>query len=271
MSHKQFMIICRVGDNSLHKEWITNTHRNFDLFISYYGDTKDKYKNDADYYEEVKGPKWPILSAIVHEHAELISRYDAVWFPDDDISMSTESICRMFNLFAGLSLKLGQPALTLDSHVAHKELIVAEATIARHVNFIEVMAPIFSRATLKELQHTFSQSTSGWGLDFLWPVLLKYQGMAIMDATPMIHTRPLGGNLYKLNTLSPRDDIENLKTLYPHLNLSKRHLPNKFHFYSTVKMNRRSQFFARLVARITRARNKVKYARSSRFGENKIR
>lgn len=267
MSGKQFLVICRVGDNSLHKEWIAEKNRNFDLYLSYFGDTPDKYKSDAEFYDETKGPKWPILHRIVMEQQELIERYDAVWFPDDDLSISTQNICQMFNLFAGLTLKLGQPALTLESHVAHKELIVAKNSLARYVNFIEIMAPIFSRDCLKELQHTFSQSTSGWGLDFLWPVLLNYKDMALIDATPMTHTKPLGGALYTNNQMLPRNDIENLKILYPNLNLSKRHPPNKFHFYSTIKNIQRPIFMARIVARITRKRNKVKYLKTQRYEE----
>lgn len=267
MSNKQFLVICRVGDNSLHKEWISNPNRNFDLFLSYFGSAQDKYKADAEFYEEVKGPKWPILHKIIVEHKELISRYDAVWLPDDDISMSTDSINRMFNLFAGLQLKLAQPALTLDSYVIYKELIVSRGSIARHVNFVEVMAPLFSKACLLEIQHTFGQSTSGWGLDRLWPILLDYQDMAVLDATPMIHTRPLGGELYKNNDLSPRKDVMKLANMYPQYNLSTRHKPNKFRLFSTIKVAYRSPWLARAVARLTRKRNKIRYEGSPRFGQ----
>lgn len=33
----RYLIIARVGDNSLHPTWINSEKRNFDLFISYFG------------------------------------------------------------------------------------------------------------------------------------------------------------------------------------------------------------------------------------------
>lgn len=268
--NRQFLVICRVGDKSLHRQWIADDNRNFDLYLSYFGDTAGKYKNDAEFYDETKGPKWPILYKIIMENQELVKRYDAVWFPDDDIAMPTQSIKRMFNLFSALGLNLGQPALSLDSYVAHKELIVKQNSLARHINFIEVMAPIFSQDCLEQLQHTFGQSASGWGLDFLWPILLNHQGMALLDATPMIHTRPLGGDLYKNNEMSPRKDIENLAKLYPHLNISnthKIHKIHKFQFFSNIRINYHPKSLARLVAQITRKKNKITYNKSARFFE----
>lgn len=267
---RPFLIICRAGNNSLHKEWVQDTQRHFDLYLSYYGDEQGKYAADADYYDETKGPKWPILHQILEQNPAFLDKYSAIWFPDDDISMPTEQINRMFNLFCGMGMDLAQPALTLDSHVSHKELIQEQNSVLRLVNFIEVMAPIFSKKAINQLYPTFAQSKSGWGLDFLWPVLLGQKNMAILDATPMTHTRPLGGDLYKNNpSLSPRNDIELLKTLYPQLNLSKNHKPNKFRIFSTLRIKLRHHSFARIAARLTRRKNLKEYNRSKRFDENK--
>jgi hypothetical protein len=264
---RQFLVVCRVGDKSLHQEWIQDMHRNFDLYLSYFGNSSEKYRADAEYYDETKGPKWPILHKIIEANPDLIGSYDAIWFPDDDLSMSTQTICRMFNLFTGLQFELAQPALTIDSYVSHKELIAQPNCLARHTNFVEVMAPIFSQKCLQSLKHTFNESTSGWGLDHLWPVLLNHKNIGVIDCTPVIHTRPVGGELYKNNSMSPRDDIKKLALLYPHLNISTKHKTNKFHIFSTIKIATRNTTIARIAARIQRKINKKLYEKTKRFSE----
>lgn len=258
-------MVCRAGDGSLHTRWLSGKNRNFDIYISYFGSEKNKYLKDADFYEETKGPKWPILYKIISENTSLIEKYDAVWFPDDDLLMDTDGINRMFNLFSGFGLKLAQPALTVDSYVTHRQLIQSTACLLRYTNFIEVMAPIFSKSALRILGSTFNQSTSGWGLDYLWPILLEYRAMAIIDATPVIHTRPIGGELYKNNHLTPRDDISRLQELYPSLNLSKKFGANRLRFYGAVKKQSYFTCFARLIAAVTKWRNKIRYKKSTRF------
>jgi hypothetical protein len=260
---KQYLIICRAGDNSLHKQWIRDASRNFDIYISYFGSIENKYRSDANHYDETKGPKWPILHKIISENAELVQQYDAIWFPDDDLAIDTADINRMFNLFSALQLSLAQPALTTNSHISHHGLMVQDNTLARYVNFIEVMAPIFSKPALQRLGETFAQSHSGWGLDYLWPVLLNYENMAILDATPVIHTRPVGGELYKNNPMNPREDIKKIGTLYPHLNLAPSHQPNKFQIYAVVRVNRTPRLLTRYKGRLSVNSNKKKHAKKA--------
>lgn len=238
---KKYLIIARVGDNSLHSTWINNNNRNFDLFISYFGSEDKKYALHADYYEHVKGGKWPIISLLVEKNWETISKYDAVWFPDDDLLIDTYSICKMFDTFSAFDLSLAQPALSMDSYFSHACLLQQKKSIIRFTNFVEVMAPIFSLSSLEKVKHTFSQSKSGWGLDFLWPHLVNGK-IGIIDATPIIHTRPIGGELYKLNPeLSPKMDVKKLQDIYPDIVLNKKDKKNKFKVFSqiveTTKLN----------------------------------
>lgn len=265
-SQRQFLVICRVGDKSLHPEWLSGTHRNFDIYVSYFGDTPGRYRDESDYYEEVKGPKWPIIDKIVKGNPELISQYDAIWVPDDDLAIETSQINRMFNLFAGFGFDLAQPALTADSHVIYKELIACPDALVRYVNFVEIMAPIFSQRCFNQLKHTFSQSASGWGLDYLWPLLLNYKNIGVIDCTPVIHTRPLGGELYKNNAMSPRDDILKVADQYPEFNISPQHKPNKFRIYSTIRVKLRAPYWARVAARIQKKLNKKRYECTARYG-----
>ena len=55
------LVIGVVGDESLHKHWISEK---YDLFLIYYGDNesnKQKYKNQANHYHELKGTKFNIV------------------------------------------------------------------------------------------------------------------------------------------------------------------------------------------------------------------
>lgn len=213
---RRHLVILRAGDKSLHPEWIQGP-RHFDLLISYYGSTPDCHRQDADHYEMRKGPKWSCIADLLAARPELIEEYDNFWFPDDDLSVSTDTLNRMFALFEGLGLDLAQPALTPNSYFSWALLLQREGHVARYSQFVEVMAPLFTRETLRRVLPTFAESRSGWGLDWVWPTLLApHQAkIAILDATPVWHTRPIGGELYKNNPdLDPRLDDQRLMARY---------------------------------------------------------
>jgi hypothetical protein len=194
------LVILRAGDASLHPQWMGDGLRDFDLFISYYGDIPDRHRCEADGYETRKGPTWPGIAALLAERPELVDRYDAFWFPDDDLATDTANLNRMFAFFCAYRLCLAQPALTRDSYYTWNTLLQDPRCHIRYTRFVEVMAPLFSRAALRTCLATFSQSRSGWGLDWVWPTLCsraRLGRIAILDATPVCHTRPVGrGDLY---------------------------------------------------------------------------
>ena len=125
----------------------------------------------------------------------------------------------MFAFFHALRLNLAQPALTADSYFSWPNLLQAPGQLVRYTSFVEVMAPLFDRDTLRDCLSSFSESRSGWGLDWVWGHLCQQSGktMAIIDATPVKHTRPVasGGDLYKNNPeLDPKLDRERLVAKY---------------------------------------------------------
>lgn len=198
MGEKRNLIIARVGDRSLHREWLQPAEfKNFDLCLSYYGDKPDRYAHDGEYYFESKGTKWPKLYELMESLGDSILEYDAIWFPDDDISTNAQDIARMFDLFHEQELILAQPALSQNAffqvtvrHIDYK---------LRYTHFVEVMVPIFSKEALRVCWPTFRNNLTGWGLEHVWAKLLNYphKKIAILDETPVKHTRPPGqGDLY---------------------------------------------------------------------------
>lgn len=235
-SKNKNLIILRAGDASLHSTWISGAKCNFDIYISYYGNTENKYQGDATFYEMRKGPKWPIIGKIFQENPELAKSYDAFWFPDDDLDATPATINQMFDYFHAFKLDLAQPALTRDSYYSWEVLLQQHEYILRFSKFVEVMAPIFNATSLQACVETFSESQSGWGLDWLWPELCgrgRKTAIAIIDATPVKHTRPLGGNLYKNNpNIQPENDAQLIIEKYQ---LQKQRVTNTHDFYGGIR------------------------------------
>ena len=212
------LVVLRAGDASLHRQWLDAADRDFDLFISYYGGTPGRHREDADFYEARPGPKWPGIAALLDAHLPELDAYDAFWFPDDDLAASGPVIDRMFAFFRAYELCLAQPALTRNSYYTWDTLLQDSRAHIRYTRFVEVMAPLFSRAALDACRPTFAESRSGWGLDWVWPALCRQAGlgrMAVLDATPVRHTRPVGGELYRNHPdLDPREDAVRLLRRY---------------------------------------------------------
>ncbi len=209
-SGRRNLAVLRAGDASLHPGWIAAPARDFDLFVSYYGQQPDRHADTADYHEMRPGPKWPGIARLLDEHPELLDRYDTFWFPDDDLAADAHTLDRMFAFFRAHRLALAQPALTHDSYFTWNTLLQQPRYHLRYTRFVEAMAPIFSRAALAACAPSFGESPSGWGLDWAWPVLCERAGLdriAVIDATPVRHTRPVGGELYRNHPgMDPRAD-----------------------------------------------------------------
>jgi hypothetical protein len=64
----------------------------------------------------------------------------------------------------------------------------------RRVGFVEIMVPGFRREALELLLPTLDLTDTGWGwgLDSLWPKLLGYENVGIIDGITVTHTRPVG-------------------------------------------------------------------------------
>lgn len=256
---RRFLVVARVGDRSLHRHWLSGGERNFDLYLSYYGAVPDRFSMDAEYWRGRKGPKWPILAEHVREDASTFDAYEAIWLPDDDLLIDAKQISRMFEYFSLFGLALGQPALSHDSYYSHSVLLHDGRYLVRYTNFVEVMAPIFSRESLRVLSPTFDQSRIGWGLDYLWPYLLDKASVAgrigIIDAVTMVHTRPAGGgDLYKLDpTKSPEADMAALRALYPDARVEHAFQADKLSIYGGVKEDVSGDgFMAKIRARLYR-------------------
>lgn len=188
------LIIVRAGDHSLHPRWMGHPlRRKFDLFVSYYGDTPDKFKDECEYYHVMKGPRWPAHDDICTRHWDLLQSYERIAFVCDDLDAAPTTWAQLFRLTKHYELDVAQPAV-----LGHTELPITrpkDGVLLRYTNWVEIMSPVFSPRALELVRGTFRESVSGWGLDILWSGLLPYPEykLAIVDAVRVTHTGPVRG------------------------------------------------------------------------------
>ena len=118
-----------------------------------------------------------------------ISQYKAIWEVDDDMIMDTVSINKMFELFSKYKLHLAQPSFSEGSKLPWPITQNNPDCILRYTNFIENNAAIFSAKIIPLLTDTFSDAGTGFGIDFVWPSLLKFpeDKIAVIDDVSCLH------------------------------------------------------------------------------------
>jgi len=188
------LIISTVGDKSLHKEWIKG-EKNFDMVLLYYGDNPDianSYYEDTPYVYMFKGFKWWGIKSFILGNKNFLEKYDYIWFPDDDVRISTRAINELFEIAKEYKLWLCQPCmLGYVSHPITKPVVNLKL---RYTNFVEVLAPMMSYETVYKLLPTFDANYSSWGYEVTWDFLLgkPKDKIAIIDEIGMEHTKPVG-------------------------------------------------------------------------------
>jgi hypothetical protein len=183
------LVVLRCGRNSLHWDWLDTHRENWDLLLCPYQEI------DARGLEAhvIPGQKWDGLAAFfANNHAW--RDYDYICLPDDDLATNAASLNALFAFCARFKTSLTAPALTPDSYFSHPITMRNTEFAARRTSFVEIMMPCFSRAFFQEVLPTFalSRSGTGFGLDYLWPYMLSYEDIWILDAAPVHHTRPVG-------------------------------------------------------------------------------
>jgi hypothetical protein len=197
MRTRNNLVISAVGDCSLHRTWIENQERTFDLWLIYYGDderVRDAYASQCELFVTRKGQKLQLIGDLLKTKEISFEDYKYVWIPDDDIAASAKEIELLFRLMKKYSLDVAQPAL--HGYINHPITKVHSHFECRFTNFVEVMAPCFSKRAISRCSGHFRESLSGWGLDYLWWQLLgeRTDNCAILDCCPVIHTRPFQSN-----------------------------------------------------------------------------
>jgi hypothetical protein len=191
---RRHLVIPRVGRNSLHPQWLHGAAaRSWDLHLCPFEPLEPRSLEGCRSSEVITGPKWAGLRELLTTWNGW-REYEHIWLPDDDVLTNADNIDRFFSIASELQWDLCAPALHEDSYYAHYSTMRNRHCFARRMGFVEIMVPCFSRAALERLLPTLALSTTGWGwgLDSVWPKLLNYERMGVIDETPVLHTRPVG-------------------------------------------------------------------------------
>jgi len=151
-----------------------------------------------------KGYKWQL--AMKHVSPELVAKYDYIFLWDDDLELPDFDAQRFVTIMAKNHLSMAQPSITSPHGIAHhitkmqahttllrEENGSAYMVVGRLTNFVEVMAPVFSREGWQEFfSYITAENNSGYGFDYI-PLPRK----GIIDVMPIIHTRAMQSNSAK--------------------------------------------------------------------------
>lgn len=208
------LIVVRCGDQSLHLNWcVPREQRTYDVAVSYFGRHSERWVESCDIFHAFQGSKWEGLAVFLRVHDGIWKSYDYIWFPDDDLCMCRDDLERFLFICRQERFVVAQPALLPSSYYSWSITLQRRWCRWRRTNFVEVMAPCFRGEDFSLFQQTFSENTSGWGLEYLWWWLAKKHGrdrFAVVDETGMLHTRPVGTGKSGGAKADPRFEEEQL-------------------------------------------------------------
>ncbi|MPR12562.1 DUF707 domain-containing protein [Microvirga tunisiensis] len=221
-SRRRFLVVGRVGDKSLHDNWIAegSSERSWDLQLNAYGHDLSRIQNGDLPLVVDRGTKWDSIFRYFSSNPELLDLYEYVMLPDDDVIMSADDINRVFEIVVEHDLTIAQPSLSLDSYISYPILLQSKQFRLRYTNFIESMACCIKSSYLRQILPIFERHFTGWGTDLIWALLMKDPTFcaAVIDEVSMKHTRPLyTGPLYSAfseHKIDPSIEVSNILSCF---------------------------------------------------------
>lgn len=131
-------------------------------------------------------PKFVIIDAMIGDALT----FDWLLLSDDDIELPDGFIDTFIHLAETHDFALCQPARTIDSYIDHGLVMQAPGLAARRTRFVEI-GPFVAirRDAMAHLLPFGPEAGMGWGLDFIWPVIMEKAGlrMGVIDGAPLAH------------------------------------------------------------------------------------
>lgn len=193
------LIFMRAGDESLHPLWLAqkDVARTWDLHISYFGkgDAPALAGTDGVTFTKDEGRfKWAGMRACLEKKPFDLDAYEYIAFPDDDLVVTTGSWNNVFTLMKRYDLHAAQLGLHPQSYYTINQTLQRPGVRLRYVNCIECMAPVTRTSVFRHIAQNFDDPGSSWGTDYVIAHHVAHiaRSMAILDATPALHTRAHG-------------------------------------------------------------------------------
>ncbi len=200
---RPYLVFCSVGKTKPVPE-LFGADRLFDVALHDYSHWKQSglAPREEYYFPFPKAEKLETAALMI----PTLPTYRQYAFLDDDLTITTNQINRLFQAGDALNLDLYQPALDNLSHGSHQHLFQDHTAPVRKVPFVEIMCPFFSKAGLDKCLPTFDINISGWGLDvFMWPERVQPW---VIDAIAIGHYRvPNRRGRVMRNGLTPMQEL----------------------------------------------------------------
>ncbi|TYO84851.1 hypothetical protein [Oceanicella actignis] len=190
------LVVLRIGADHRVGGWARapRAARSWDLVLSPYQRVPDLDAFAPDEAIPIAGGKWDALHRLFSARPDLLER-ERIWLPDDDIEADGATVERLFAMARAHDLALCQPALTRDSVFSHFVTVQHRGTRLRRTNFVELMAPMMVPCVLRAALPLMEGRRGGKGLDYVWHRFAPPGAVAVIDAAPVAHRRPLGRHL----------------------------------------------------------------------------
>jgi hypothetical protein len=192
------LVFTSAGDRSNVRLWKQGRRRDFDLWVTYYGERPATLQSVPDYFTAHAGTKFQNLHYCYSQWPELFARYDAVMVMDDDIIISADAVTRLFDIRREFDLWALQPAFRVSGKISWDITRVRPTARLRYTNFIEMTCPLFRRDKLDSFMAVYEPEIIGYGEDWwflrtLGPDLARH--VAVVDEVSCVnpHDRRKGG------------------------------------------------------------------------------
>ncbi|MGI4884328.1 MAG: hypothetical protein ACRYFR_05150 [Janthinobacterium lividum] len=223
MKKNKNLIIAPCGNSStvFATDWLKDAEaKEFDVcLLFYHAEIKEpSLYEGVEYFYHLKDFKFRMIHNLLTAVApNLLDEYEYFYFIDDDVALDTAAINRMFTMSKLFDTWVSQASLSQDSFCSWPILKNKASCVLRFMGQVEVMAPLFSRAALRQCLVSFNENKSSWGMDSVWPKILGYptNKLAVFDDVVMVHTRPVGGGeLYAKIKADPNEEWDSIIKKY---------------------------------------------------------
>ena len=159
------LVFTSAGDRSNVHRWLEGP-RNFDVWISYYGDAPGRYSEIADFYNVRRDSKFGNLKFVYDTWPALLAQYDAVLVSDDVLIISGRQMSRLFEIREEMDLWLLQAAFSPLGKISWNITRAQWDCRLRFTNFVEMTCPLFREDKLDAFIRVFDPVLTGTGTDW---------------------------------------------------------------------------------------------------------
>ncbi len=182
IDRKKYLLFTSAGDSSAVDSWF-DSDRNFDIWVTYYGDNEFPFEHDVEYFNKRKGGKFPNLYENYRHYNEVFKQYDAIMVSDDDILITARELSKLFSISSEEQLDILQPAFDPRGKISYPVTKVVPFSYLRYTRFVEVTCPMFSGPAFHKFMEVYDPELICYGVDwwFLHVIGCEKNNVAIVD------------------------------------------------------------------------------------------